>query len=142
MKIAVASDHAGYRLKEFIKGLLQELGHEIQDFGADNEDSTDYPDHGRPAAEAVAQGEAERAVLVCGTGIGMSMVANKVRSVRAALCSEPYSATMARAHNDANILVLGERIIGQGMAETILDCFLNTPFEGGRHIHRLDKIEP
>lgn len=141
MRIAVAGDHAGYKLKELVKSRLLELGHEVADFGAHSEDSVDYPDHGRPAAEAVAAGEVDRAVLVCGTGIGMSLVANKVRSVRAALCSEPYSAAMARAHNDANVLVLGSRVIGQGLALEILQRFLDTPFEGGRHAKRLEKIE-
>ena len=142
MRIAVACDHAGYRMKEFIKGMLVEMGHEIEDFGSQDEQSTDYPDHGRPAAEAVSQGEADRAVLVCGAGIGMSMVANKIRGVRAALVGNPFSARMARAHNDANVLVLGSRVIGEGMAAEILEIFLNTEFEGGRHQRRLDKIEP
>ena len=141
MKIAVASDHAGYKMKEFIKGMLVEMGHEIEDFGSESEQSTDYPDHGRPAAEAVSRGDADRVVLVCGTGIGMSMVANKVRGVRAALAGDPFSARMARAHNDANALVLGSRVIGEGMAAEILHIFLNTDFEGGRHLRRLDKIE-
>ena len=141
MKIAVASDHAGYKLKEFVKAKLLERGHQVEDFGAHDERSVDYPDHGRPAAEAVARGTAERAVLVCGAGIGMSMVGNKVRSVRAALCGNLYSARMARAHNDANVLVLGARVIGEGLAEEILDLFLDTPFEGGRHALRVEKIE-
>ena len=141
MKIAVASDHAGYKLKEFVKAKLLERGHQVDDFGAHDEKSTDYPDHGRPAAEAVASGAVERAVLVCGAGIGMSMVGNKVRSVRAALCGDLYSARMARAHNDANVLVLGARVIGEGLAEEILDLFLDTPFEGGRHARRVEKIE-
>jgi ribose 5-phosphate isomerase B len=141
MRIAVASDHAGYRLKEFVKARLQELGHEVEDFGATGEESTDYADHGRPAAKAVAEGRVERAVLICATGLGMSMVANRIRSVRAALCSEPYSAAMARAHNDANVLVLGARVIGEGLAEDILGVFLETAFEGGRHARRIEKID-
>jgi ribose 5-phosphate isomerase B len=142
MRIAVASDHAGYRLKEFVKAKLLELGHEVEDFGATGEVSTDYPDYGRPAARAVAEGKVERAVLVCGTGLGMSMVANRIRSVRAALCGESFSARLARAHNDATVLVLGARIIGEGLAEDILRVFMETPFEGGRHTRRVEKIEP
>jgi len=142
MRIAVASDHAGFRMKQHIKETLTGMGHEVIDFGAANEASTDYPDHGRPAAEAVAGGEADRAVLICGTGQGMAMVANKIHGVRAALCSEPLSARMARAHNNANILVLGGRLLGEGMADDILAEFLNTEFEGGRHARRVEKIEP
>ena len=141
MKIAVASDHAGFRMKEHLKAKLLELGHEIVDFGADSEESTDYPDHGRPAAEAAADGEAAFAVLCCGTGQGMAMTANKVPGVRAALCSEPFSARMARAHNNANVLVMGGRLIGEELADEILREFLNTDFEGGRHARRVNKIE-
>jgi ribose 5-phosphate isomerase B len=141
MRIAVASDHAGYLLKEFVKNKLEKLGHEIEDYGAHDEQSTDYPDHGRPAAEAVAHGKADLAVLFCGTGIGMSMTANKVKFVRAAVCSEPLSARMTRKHNDANCLCMGARLIGQDMAEQILYDFLNTEFEGGRHQRRIDKLE-
>lgn len=142
MRIAVASDHAGFRMKQHIKEMLTGMGHEVIDFGASNEESTDYPDHGRPAAEAVAGGEADRAVLICGTGQGMAMVANKIHGVRAALCSEPLSARLARAHNNANILVLGGWLLGEGMADEILTEFLNTEFEGGRHARRVEKIEP
>ena len=142
MRIALASDHAGFRLKQFIKDRLIEMGHDIEDFGADSEASCDYPDHGRPAAEAVASGKAERAVLVCGTGQGMAMTANKLRGIRAALCFEPYSARMARAHNNANVLVLAGRLTGEVMAEEILAQFLATKYDGGRHDKRLEKMEP
>jgi ribose 5-phosphate isomerase B len=142
MKIAVASDHAGYRLKEHLKARLEELGHEVVDFGAESEESSDYADFGRPASEAVAQGEMELGVLCCGTGQGMTMTANKVRGVRAALCGEPFSARMARAHNDANVLVMGGRLVGEGLADEILREFLVTEFEGGRHARRVGKIEP
>jgi ribose 5-phosphate isomerase B len=141
MKIAVASDHAGYRLKTYIKNRLAELGHEVIDFGAESEASVDYPDHGRPAAESVAAGETDLAVLCCGTGQGMAMAANKVRGIRAALCSEPFSARMSRAHNDANVLVMGGRLIGEVLADEILREFLDTEFEGGRHSRRVEKIE-
>jgi ribose 5-phosphate isomerase B len=141
MKIAVASDHAGYRLKTHVKERLTELGHEVIDFGSDSEASVDYPDHGRPAAESVASGEAELAVLCCGTGQGMAMAANKVRGIRAALCAEPFSARMSRAHNDANVLVMGGRLIGEVLADEILREFLDTDFEGGRHSRRVEKIE-
>lgn len=141
MKIAVASDHAGFRLKEHLKKKLLDLGHEVLDFGADSEASTDYPDYGRPAAQAAAEGEVRFAVLCCGTGQGMAMTANKVPGVRAALCSEPFSARMARAHNNANVLVMGGRLIGEELADEILREFLETGFEGGRHIRRLEKME-
>jgi ribose 5-phosphate isomerase B len=142
MKIAVASDHAGFKLKEHLKARLVELGHEVVDFGAAGERSTDYPDHGRPAAEAVARGDAVFAVLCCGTGQGMAMTANKVHGIRAALCCEPFSARMARAHNNANVLAMGGRLVAEGLADEILREFLATEFEGGRHILRVEKIEP
>ena len=142
MRIALASDHAGYRLKEHIKRRLVEMGHEVEDFGTDGEASCDYPDYGRPAAESVASGKAERAVLVCCTGQGMAMTANKVRGIRAALCHEPFSAKMSRAHNNANALALAGGFTGRMMAEEILAEFLRTQYDGGRHDRRLEKMEP
>ena len=141
MKIAIAADHAGFEFKEWVRSRLAELGHEVVDYGTNSTDSCDYPDLARPAAEAVSHGKAERAVLVCGTGIGMSMTANKVKFVRAAVCSEPLSARMTRLHNDANCLCIGSRMIGQDMADQILHEFLTTEYEGGRHQRRIDKME-
>lgn len=141
MKIAIGADHAGFELKEHIKLYLTGMGHQIEDYGTNSASSCDYPDLARPVAEAVSHGKSERGVLICGAGIGMSMAANKVKFVRAALCSEPYSARMSRMHNDANVLCMGARMIGVEMAEQILKEFLNTEFEGGRHQRRIDKID-
>ena len=140
MKFAIGSDHGGVRLKNLVVEWLQARGHEVHDLGVHESTSCDYPDFAKAVAGSVASGTSDRGVLVCGTGIGMSMTANKVAAIRAALCTDPYMAKMARAHNDANILVLGERVIGQGLAEEILDAFLTTDFEGGRHQRRVDKI--
>lgn len=140
MKISLAADHAGFRLKEQIKERLRKEGHEILDRGCFDETSTDYPDYGILAARDVADGLAERAVMVCGSGIGMSMVANKVRGVRAALCTSAELAEMSRRHNDANALALGSRFTDPDKAFEILDVWLKTPFEGGRHQRRVDKI--
>jgi ribose 5-phosphate isomerase B len=140
MRIVLASDHGGLTLKEEIKQYLVEGGHEVTDVGAHTEESVDYPDFGKFAAEIVAGGEADRGILVCGTGIGMSIAANKVKGVRAALCTDPYMAEMARRHNDANILALGGRVVGPGLAVSIVRLFLETPFDGGRHQRRIDKI--
>ncbi len=140
MKIAVGSDHAGFELKEYVKGLLLERQETITDVGTDSTDSVDYADFGLKVAELVSRGEAERGVLVCGTGIGMSIVANKVKGVRAALVSDLYTAIQSRRHLDANVLVLGGRVIGKGLAEEIVRAWLDTPFEGGRHQKRIDKI--
>lgn len=141
MKIAIGSDHAGFELKEKIKGLLTELGYEVLDLGCHDTDSVDYPLYGAKVARAVAQGEVERGVLVCGTGLGMSMVANRFPGVRAALCHELFTARMARLHNDANILVLGGRVLGDVLALEMVKLFLETPFEGGRHQRRVEMIE-
>lgn len=141
MKIAIASDHAGFDLKERIGRFLKDRGHEVVDFGARSTESSDYPDFGGKAAEAVAQGEADRAVLICGTGIGMSIVANRFSGVRAALCHSVETAKVARLHNDANVLVLGQRILSGPAADEITATWLETKFEGGRHQRRLSKIE-
>lgn len=140
-KVVIASDHAGHELKEDIKEYLKDLGVEVIDLGVDSEDkSVDYPDYGSPVAERVSRGEIAKGILVCGTGIGMSILANKYDNVRAALVSDVYTARMAKEHNDANILVIGGRIVGKGLAREITKTWLETRFEGGRHQRRLDKI--
>ncbi|MEJ2325238.1 MAG: ribose 5-phosphate isomerase B [Nitrospirota bacterium] len=123
-----------------MKTLLKEMGADVLDMGTDSPESVDYPDFGDKVSSAVSKGEVERGVLICGTGIGMSIVANKHRNVRAALCSEPFSARMSRLHNDANILVLGGRVVGSELAKDIARVWMETPFEGGRHLRRLQKI--
>ena len=140
MKIAVACDHGGLQLKRALVRYLTSKGHEVIDFGTDTEESCDYPDYALPAAEAVAAGRCERGILVCGTGIGVSLVANKVPGIRCAHCHDTYSAKYTRLHNDANMLAFGQRVIGEGLMEEIVDVFLSTDFEGGRHQRRLDKL--
>jgi ribose 5-phosphate isomerase B len=140
MKIVVGSDHAGYALKEALKQRLTERGHEVLDVGTAGPESVDYPDYGARGAEAVARGEVERGVLICGSGIGMCIAANRFPGVRAVLAHNIWAARMARAHNNANVLCLGERITALGLALDILDVFLETPFEGGRHQRRVDKL--
>ena len=138
--IAVGSDHGGYALKQQILRYLKENGFEYKDYGCFSEQSVDYPDFALPVAEAVAGGEAERGILVCGTGIGVSIAANKVPCVRAALCHDCFSAKATREHNDSNVLTMGERVIGSGLALEIVDIWLHTPYAGGRHQARIDKI--
>ena len=140
MTIAIGSDHGGFRLKEEIKNLLTELGREYRDFGTHSPASVDYPDIAASVARAVASGECEMGILICGTGIGISIAANKVRGIRAALCGDEFSAQMAREHNDANILALGERVTGPGLARAIVAKWLTSEFAGGRHAQRLCKI--
>ena len=140
MKIALGADHGGYLLKDRIIQHLRELGHEAHDFGANGPASVDYPDFARQAAEAVAAGVCERGIVVCGTGIGVCIAANKVAGIRAALCTDGYMARMSRAHNDANILALGARVLGEGLALDIVDAWLQGEFEGGRHARRIAKI--
>ena len=141
MKLAIGSDHGGFRLKEAIKTYLLAHDYEVTDFGTESEDSCDYPDFALPVAEAVAKGEYDRGILICGTGIGIGIVANKVKGVRAALCHDTFSAEACRNHNDANILTMGERIVGEGLALKIVETYLNSDFEGGRHQRRVDKIK-
>jgi RpiB/LacA/LacB family sugar-phosphate isomerase len=141
VKIAIGSDHAGYDLKEWIKDALAKQDHTVVDVGTFSEGSVDYPDFGLKAAQMVAHGEVEKAILLCGTGIGMSVVANKVKGVRASLVYDLYTALQSRRHLDANILVLGGRVTGKGLAGEIVKTWLATPFEGGRHQERLGKIE-
>ena len=138
--IAIASDHGGYHLKEHIKAYLAAKGITCQDFGTDSTESCDYPVFGKEAAEAVASGQCEKGIVICTTGIGISITANKVKGVRCALCSEPLSAEMTRRHNDANMLAMGAGMVGKNMAERIVDTFLDTAFEGGRHQRRVDLI--
>ncbi|HTY37052.1 MAG TPA: ribose 5-phosphate isomerase B [Bacteroidota bacterium] len=138
--IALASDHAGFLYKEQIKRLLDKLKLPYKDFGPSNNDSTDYPEWGHLAADAVSRGECDMGVLVCGTGIGMSIVANKHQGVRAAVCESVSAARLARQHNNANVLTIGERITGWEAAVDIVKVFFSTPFEGGRHARRVDKI--
>lgn len=140
MKIAVACDHGGLNLKKEIVKYLNENGYEVVDFGTDTYDSCDYPDHALPAAEAVASGECEKGIVVCSTGIGVSIVANKVPGVRCAHCHDTYCAEFTRLHNNSNMLALGEKVVGTGYALKIVDIFLKTEFEGGRHTRRVDKI--
>ena len=140
MKISVASDHAGYELKEAVKRHLTAAGHEVVDFGTSSTASTDYPDYATPAARAVASGEVERGVFVCGSGQGMVMTANKVRGVRAALAWQPDVARLSRQHNDANVLALPARFIGTEEALETVDVWMDTEFEGGRHILRVEKM--
>jgi ribose 5-phosphate isomerase B len=140
MKISIACDHGAFDLKERLKAHLAEQGHEVVDCGTSSLDSCDYPDFARPAAQMVADGTCDKGVVLCTTGIGVSMTANKVRGVRCALCHDPLSAEMTRRHNDANVLAMGAQIIGGNLAERILDVFLSTEFEGGRHQRRVDKI--
>ncbi len=141
MKIVIASDHAGRRLKKAVYLHLQKPGFEVKDLGVDDSvERADYPDYARPLAQAVAAGEFDLGILVCGTGTGMAMAANKVRGARAANCTNEFMAGLARAHNDANILSLGERVVGEGLALSIVEAFLTTRFEGGRHQARLDKF--
>ncbi len=135
--IALASDHGGFELKEVIKQYLEKNGLEYKDYGTFSTESVDYPTYGEAAAKAVASGECERGLLFCGTGIGISIAANKVHGIRAAVCSECYSAEMSRRHNNANILALGGRVVGPGLAEQIVQVWLNTEFEGGRHERRV-----
>ncbi len=141
MKIALGADHAGFELKEKIKKFLQDAGHEVLDLGCHSTESVDYPVYGAKVAKAVLQGEAERGILVCGTGLGMSMVANRFPGIRAALCHELFTARMSRLHNDANVLVLGGRVIGDVLALEMVKVFLETPFEGGRHLRRVNQID-
>ena len=137
---AIGSDHGGYALKQEIMKHLTERGIEYRDYGTFSTDSCDYPDYGEAVGRAVASGECERGIVVCGTGIGISIAANKVHGVRCALCGDCFSAQMAREHNDANVLALGARVLGPGLALKIVDTFLDAEFLGGRHARRVAKI--
>lgn len=141
MRIAVASDHAGYRYKTMIALALRERGHDVFDFGTDSEDPVDYPDFISRAALAVANGEAERGLVFGGSGNGEAMAANRLRGVRCALCWSDESARLARAHNDANMMAIGQRLTSEEQALSMVDIWLATPFEGGRHIRRIEKLD-
>lgn len=140
MKIALACDHGGLNLKREVIAYLKQNGYDFIDYGTDSFDSCDYPDFALPAAEAVACGECETGIIICSTGIGVSMVANKVPGVRCAHCHDSYCAEFTRRHNDANVLAMGEKVVGAGYALKIVETFLTTSFEGGRHSRRVDKI--
>jgi ribose 5-phosphate isomerase B len=141
MQIGLACDHAGFDLKEELKAFLKSLGVKAIDMGTFNEDSVDYPDFGVLVTEKVSRGELEKGILICGTGIGMSMVANKFPRIRAAVANDLYSSRCSREHNDANILIIGGRIVGKDLAKEIVKVWLETPFAGGRHKRRIEKIE-
>jgi RpiB/LacA/LacB family sugar-phosphate isomerase len=141
MPTAIACDHGGFSLKEDLKAYLRTLGHEVEDMGCFDEGSVDYPDFGEAVAKKVSTGEIERGILICGTGIGMSIVANKFPRVRAALVSHVYAARMAKEHNNANILIMGGRIVGPGLAREMVQVWMEAEFQGGRHMRRLEKIE-
>ena len=140
MKIAIGCDHGGFQLKSAIMKYLEDKGYEYKDFGTYSEESCDYPDIAIAVAEDVAAGRYDKGILICGTGIGIGIAANKVPGIRAALCHDTFSAHASRQHNDANILTMGQRVIGQGLALDIVDIWLHTEFEGGRHQRRIDKI--
>ena len=140
MKIAMGSDHGGIHLKEHLKSYLLDKGFEVEDYGTYTEASVDYPDYAAAVAEAVAAKKQEYGILICGTGIGISIAANKIKGIRAALCGDCFSAQMSKEHNNANILCMGERVIGLGLAENIVDTYLNSEFLGGRHARRVEKI--
>ncbi|RBW68715.1 ribose 5-phosphate isomerase B [Bacillus taeanensis] len=140
MKVAIGSDHAGVNLKEEIKSLMEETGVEYEDLGCNCDTSVDYSDYAIPVAEKVANGEADRGIVICGTGIGVSISANKVKGIRCALVHDLFTAKVTRLHNDSNVLAMGERVIGPGLAREIAKVWLETSFEGGRHQRRVSKI--
>ena len=140
MKIGIGSDHGGFELKEYIKEYLEKENIEYIDYGTYSQDSVDYPDYALPAAERVAKGEFDRGIFICGTGIGMAITANKVHGIRCALTHDVYSAKLTRQHNDSNVLAMGERVIGPGLAREIAETWLETEFDGGRHERRIGKI--
>lgn len=141
MKFYIATDHAGLNLKDFTVELLKQKGHEVIDLGPYSKERVDYPDFAIKVCQAVLADKESHGVLICGSGIGMSMVANRYNGIRAALCHDAYTAMVARGHNDANVLCFGERVVGQGVAESIIDSWLSSSFDGGRHCGRVEKIE-
>lgn len=140
MKFYIATDHAGFHYKNEVKEYLASKGVEVVDLGPETADRVDYPDYARKCAEAVRADEGSFGILICGTGIGISIAANKVEGIRAALCHDAYTAAMSRAHNNAQILCFGERVVGMGVVQSMIDAFIQTPFEGGRHAGRVEKI--
>jgi len=141
MKYYIGTDHAGYEVKDFVIDILNKNGIEVEDLGTYSKESVDYPDFAHKVANAISKDKNAKGILICGSGIGMSLAANKHKGIRAALCHDHYTAKMARLHNDANILCFGARIVGLGEIESILEAWLNTEFEGGRHQRRVDKID-
>jgi len=141
LRVAIGADHAGFRMKEDLKGFLWELNYDVVDFGPPDDCSVDYPDFAEKVSKAISNGDFERGILICGTGIGMSIVANRFPGVRATVCYDLYTAKMARLHNNSNVLVLGGRITAPAMAREIVKVWLETPFEGGRHERRLQKLK-
>jgi ribose 5-phosphate isomerase B len=140
MKLAIGSDHVAFKFKEEIKAFLIEKGYSVKDCGSFNEERVDYCDFGFAVGESVAKGECEKGLVICGTGVGISISANKVKGIRAVVCSEPYSAKLSREHNDTNVLALGARVVGIELAKMIIETWLATKFEGGRHLVRIQKI--
>lgn len=141
MKIALASDHRGFEFKKCIASMLTQMGHTVEDFGTTTStESVDYPDFGLKASRAVGSGKCDRGILICGTGIGMSLIANKIKGVRAALCYNLYTVEMSRRHNDSNVLCIGADVVGEDILEQKIKLWLETPFEGGRHARRIEKI--
>ncbi|WP_135557500.1 ribose 5-phosphate isomerase B [Paenibacillus cymbidii] len=142
MKVSIGADHGGFRLKNELKEFIASLGHEVKDFGPDSADSVDYPDYALPVCESVLSGEADRGILICGTGIGMTIAANKVPGIRCALVHDSFSAKATREHNDSNVLAMGERVVGPGLAQDIVALWLETAFsQGERHAKRVGKIK-
>lgn len=139
-RVALGCDHAGFTLKEAVREVIQRFDREVLDLGTHSLESVDYPDFGESVGRAVASGRAEKGIVICGTGIGISIAANKVPGVRAALCHDTFSAKMSRAHNDANVLALGARVVGSGLAQEIVQTWLEAEFEGGRHADRVEKL--
>lgn len=140
MRIGIGNDHSGLQMKQEIAGFLQEKGHEVIDYGTDKSERCDYPIYGEKVGRAVAAGDVDRGILICGTGLGISLAANKIRGIRAVVCSESCTARLSRQHNDANVLAFGARIVGIEMAKMIVETWLDTEFEGGRHKRRVDMI--
>lgn len=140
MKIAIGNDHVGIELKPVIVAYLQDLGHEVDDFGAFSNERTDYPEYGKKVAESVAAGKSDLGILICGSGVGILIAANKVNGIRAVVCSEPYSAKLSREHNNTNILAFGSRVVGAELAKMIVQNWLDAEFEGGRHAKRVEMI--
>jgi ribose 5-phosphate isomerase B len=141
LKVAIGCDHGGFDLKETVKSVLDELGHEVDDQGCDSLESVDYPDFAHAVSNLVKEGSCDLGILICGTGIGMSMAANRIPGIRAALCNEIFSARMSREHNDANILCIGARVIGPGLAAEVVRAWVTTEFAGGRHQRRIDMFK-
>ena len=138
--IALGCDHGGYELMQEVKAHLEKRGLEYKDFGCNGTESVDYPVYGKKVAQAIQSGECEKGILICGTGLGISLAANKVKGIRACVCSEPFTAKMSRAHNDCNVLAFGARVVGGELAKMIVDTWINTEFEGGRHQRRVDML--